>query len=873
MNKGLIANSINFPDYCLGELTTLLGETIAAHIKDILDEEVSVLIKAFDTIFESRRSSLQDAPDEAQRRFKQIQCHNPSQISSELRNIIEHASSGDRYIFFADTLKENVEIGVLANRYLLSRKIYSQIIQSGFHSLSGFTKPLQDLSSAINDQVVYLKKFQETRYLRTGATIAAAIAGGMLGRAGGHLTGRIGSRLAGRVVGNLLGNSAKLETSAGISESAFRDLEKSWDSIKNTLQAELRCVIYTAFGGLLLRLVKDLQHLGKTVTELDFNTGALVVSLNDKNRNNFLSWASETRSGIESLVKNRDFNAASLASYRAMQYCLENGSRMVELYQDRSFVLIFQDLFIFSSDIVAAEMWATGKKGNALDYWMVTVNRTPFFPDNSEGSLFQRAISISSGCLKHENSELVAKAIILINSINALYARRFLAMAKPNGINFIPAGESYNYLTTYLLSLQENENLLGQSENTNTLSKAIKETSIDTKSINRTSLAWIWQAIVTVRAFDPLWSNTLTRCLIRKFAKKVGKIVAISVLTIGTVTAISAAILFPRTPPPVQITNPPPTETASTIPPEVTLQSPVDQIKSEMMDKYYAFHETKSYAEWDEKDMEKAVDLLAHPVTDADIKSFQDDEKSTLNLECSTGSCLIHQREFTAAKMIREGKAKTAQEALGFDSKPADVSVHQQQTTTPSQVIESLLNAARADNIPRDIGEQAILSNLPKPGRGNRKVAREKNTAGLIALNTSNYKVAIALFAEGATFDQSDIEITNNLGYALMMDDQLEAAKAKLVDVLSLDISRSGAWANLGDVFAKIGSQEKAVAAFKLSYYFSRAPEKTIEFFKKHSEADRDEKIRNASAIAIAAFPNIQPMIASLPVSGAPGAR
>jgi predicted Zn-dependent protease len=94
------------------------------------------------------------------------------------------------------------------------------------------------------------------------------------------------------------------------------------------------------------------------------------------------------------------------------------------------------------------------------------------------------------------------------------------------------------------------------------------------------------------------------------------------------------------------------------------------------------------------------------------------------------------------------------------------------------------------------------------------------------------------------------------------MDGQLDESRSRLIEVLSFDVARSGAWANLGDVFAKMGNQEDAVAAFKLSYYFSRAPEKTVEFFKKRSEDDVNEKIRSASSMALMAFSSIQPMIA-----------
>ena len=313
-------------------------------------------------------------------------------------------------------------------------------------------------------------------------------------------------------------------------------------------------------------------------------------------------------------------------------------------------------------------------------------------------------------------------------------------------------------------------------------------------------------------------------------------------------------------------TPPAPVPTGLAIP---QLNTQAGKVESRLEERYNALHEEKPYAGWGEEDMMNAVTLLTQPKTEEDRKWLRESEKLTLSLECSTGSCLIHQQEFSAAKKMREGKAVSVREALGLDSKSASTLApvlppsepqHLPNTAGTSQAVELMLGAARADNLSRDIGEQAVLRNLPRPERGDRKNAREKNSAGLSALNSGNYRAAVMIFSEGVTADRSDVELVNNLAYALLMDGQFEAAKAKLNGVLAVDIGRSGAWANLGDVFAKMGNQRDAIAAYKLAYYFSRAPEKTFEFFKKRSELDVDEKVRYSSAKAIPTFSGIKPL-------------
>lgn len=146
---------------------------------------------------------------------------------------------------------------------------------------------------------------------------------------------------------------------------------------------------------------------------------------------------------------------------------------------------------------------------------------------------------------------------------------------------------------------------------------------------------------------------------------------------------------------------------------------------------------------------------------------------------------------------------------------------------------------------------------MPKSNRGDRKLAREKNKLGLAAFQSGNFAKAIILFQEGANADPGDIELFNNQGYALMMNGQLDEAKSKLIEAIAMKASRGAAWENLGQVFAKQGDKDSAVACFQITYIFSRAPEKTVVYFTNLAASDPDAAVKAAAHEAVDSFAGI----------------
>ena len=130
------------------------------------------------------------------------------------------------------------------------------------------------------------------------------------------------------------------------------------------------------------------------------------------------------------------------------------------------------------------------------------------------------------------------------------------------------------------------------------------------------------------------------------------------------------------------------------------------------------------------------------------------------------------------------------------------------------------------------------ISDLPKPAKGEKKSARAINEQALSLFNSGKVAESIGLFNQATQLDQSDPEILNNLGYALLRHGKLEEAKAALLKTLALAPGRSPAWQNIADIFTIQGDQAKGIVAYENVYRFSKNRVKTHKFMKKLNETD-----------------------------------
>ena len=144
-----------------------------------------------------------------------------------------------------------------------------------------------------------------------------------------------------------------------------------------------------------------------------------------------------------------------------------------------------------------------------------------------------------------------------------------------------------------------------------------------------------------------------------------------------------------------------------------------------------------------------------------------------------------------------------------------------------------------------------MVEELPFVGRGQRREARKLNSQGLAQLGQQQFVPAIEALSKARDLDPADAEIANNLGYAHYKAGQLLEAEKILRETLAIAPGRAAAWGNLGDLFAVTGKPDKAVAAYRNAYRFSRAPDKTLIYFRQQQQNDASSEVRQALASAL----------------------
>lgn len=164
---------------------------------------------------------------------------------------------------------------------------------------------------------------------------------------------------------------------------------------------------------------------------------------------------------------------------------------------------------------------------------------------------------------------------------------------------------------------------------------------------------------------------------------------------------------------------------------------------------------------------------------------------------------------------------------------------------------------ARADQQVQDARLRGATADNTR--RGNRKLARRANERGLTYLKAAQVAEAVTAFQEANRADPSDVEIVNNLGYALLLNHDLDAALRYVLASLDMKTERSAGWGNLGQIYAMKGRIPEAVAAFANAYRFSRDLRQTHSYFlglmATESDANLILALKEVTTFAEVAYP------------------
>ena len=135
------------------------------------------------------------------------------------------------------------------------------------------------------------------------------------------------------------------------------------------------------------------------------------------------------------------------------------------------------------------------------------------------------------------------------------------------------------------------------------------------------------------------------------------------------------------------------------------------------------------------------------------------------------------------------------------------------------------------------------VRNFPQPQFANRdrKAAREKNKEGLDLFGRGEFAAATESFKKAISLDSGDVEVLNNLAFAIIRTGKYSSALPYLRQALLMAPTRAAAWLNVAEAFAEMDKVSAAEAALTLAIHFSRDRTRAMVYLTT-PEATADSK-------------------------------
>ena len=126
----------------------------------------------------------------------------------------------------------------------------------------------------------------------------------------------------------------------------------------------------------------------------------------------------------------------------------------------------------------------------------------------------------------------------------------------------------------------------------------------------------------------------------------------------------------------------------------------------------------------------------------------------------------------------------------------------------------------------------ARIAEFKKPLVGDNAAARKLNSRGMEKLDTGHVAEAIDLLSKAASVDPLDLEITANLGRAMLLANKFNEAGMLLVNALIIDSRRPKSWISIAEFFCAKGNQNSAIRSLLLVHEFSADKVVALKFFE-----------------------------------------
>lgn len=224
----------------------------------------------------------------------------------------------------------------------------------------------------------------------------------------------------------------------------------------------------------------------------------------------------------------------------------------------------------------------------------------------------------------------------------------------------------------------------------------------------------------------------------------------------------------------------------------------------------------------------------------------------------------IQSSDTVSSEPATPNSSATAESQISPAQPPATQHSSSSEVVSNGRVAELLNFAANGqwqsiDSLASEIQQQATPI-----ARGDRKLGRSLNQEGVTLLQQSNAVAAIDAFKNGLDADPSDIEIKNNLAYALILNSDLVSAEKLLNEVLLRAPERSSAWANLSELYARSGAGQvnASQSSLRLAVHFSQNRQRTFDYLNRSTQTHAVQLYRDVAAKVVKEFEYIPGKVA-----------
>lgn len=158
---------------------------------------------------------------------------------------------------------------------------------------------------------------------------------------------------------------------------------------------------------------------------------------------------------------------------------------------------------------------------------------------------------------------------------------------------------------------------------------------------------------------------------------------------------------------------------------------------------------------------------------------------------------------------------------------------------------DAMLAAAKKEALPSAMDSALRIDAMPKPQRGDRKLARKLNAEGLEALKQRKLPDAAATLTKALQADPADEEIISNLIYTYSEDGNFTKAEQLAYDGLLLNPRRANIWLPIAIAKQKQNKPNEALQAMWLAWQFSGDKQKMLTLLDKRIAEEADAGLKS----------------------------